>query len=102
MFETCYLEHRLLGADIMELVQLRLCGQDEDHSGEDDNKQREEGVDLQQTIIIYPHDHCCTLASSEVSGYSVMFQQLFLHRPRQDGPKSSVWSLASISLFSSS
>ena len=54
MFETCYLVHRLLGADIMELVQLRLCGQDEDHSGEDDNKQREEGVDLQQTIIIYP------------------------------------------------
>ena len=58
MFETCYLVHGLLGADIMELVQLRLCGQDEDHSGEDDNKQREEGVDLQQTIIIYSHDHC--------------------------------------------
>ena len=57
MFETSYLVH-LLGAGIVELVQLRLCGQDEDHSGEDDNKQREEGVDLQQTNIIYPHDHC--------------------------------------------
>ena len=57
MFETSYLVH-LLGAGIVELVQLRLCGQDEDHSGEDDNKQREEGVDLQQANIIYPHDHC--------------------------------------------
>ena len=42
----------LMNFDInfMELVQLWLCGEDEDHRGENDNKEREECIKLSKHV----------------------------------------------------
>ena len=85
--------HVDVGQHVDVVSQLRQGGQDEDHRGEGHHAHRGESVELFMFICLFVIDETqLTLASSEVSGYSVRFQQYFRILPSLVSPKFSSFS----------